>query len=63
MTSGAVAEISNGLLLVAEIPIFAAISNARAGLLSMFFPTCFAALPRCLKNHPIIPYLLFDQIQ
>ena len=49
MTSGTVAAISYGLLLVAEIPIFVAISIARAGLLSNFFPTCFAALPRCLK--------------
>ena len=52
LTSDAVAALSFGFLLAAAVPIFAAISNARAGLLSIFFPTCFAALPRCLKKLP-----------
>ena len=43
MTSGAVAAISFGCLLAAAVPILAAISNAPAGLLSIFFPTCFGS--------------------
>ena len=39
MTSGAVAAINRGFLLAAAVPIFAAISSARPGLLSIFFPT------------------------
>ena len=63
MTSGAVAAISFGSFLAAAIPIFVAVSNAQAGLLSTFFPTFFAAFPRCLKNHPMLPHSLFDEIQ
>ena len=37
MTSGAVAATSFGFLPAAAVPMFAAISNARAGLLSIFF--------------------------
>ena len=49
MTLGAVAAKSFGFLLAAAVPLFAAISNARAGLLSIFFPKCFAALLRFFK--------------
>ena len=56
MTSGAVAAISFGFLLAAAVPIFAAISNARAGLFNIFFPTFLAAfavaLLKCLKKSP-----------
>ena len=43
---------SFGFLLAAAVPIFAAISNARPGLLSIFFPTFLAAEPKCLKKSP-----------
>ena len=52
MTSGAVAAMSFGFFLAAAVPIFAAISNARPGLLSVFLPTFFAAEPICLKKSP-----------
>ena len=64
MTSGAVAAICFGFLLAAAVPIFAAISNARDGLLSTFFPTCFAALPKCSKNqNPSATIFLSDTIK
>ena len=47
---------SFGFLLGAAVPIFAASSRALAGLLSIFFPTFFAAepaaFPRCSKKSP-----------
>ena len=52
MTPGAVAAISFEFLLAAAVPIFAAISKARAGLLSTSFWTNLAAFPRCLKKSP-----------
>ena len=52
MTSGGVAAKRFGFLLAAAVPIFTAISNTRTGLLSIFFPTCFAALPICLMKSP-----------
>ena len=52
MTSGAVAAINRGFLLAAAVPIFA-ISSARPGLLSIFFPTFLPPiLPKCLKKSP-----------
>ena len=50
--SGAVAAMSFGFLLTAAVPIFPAISNARPGVLSIFFPTFLVAEPKCLKKSP-----------
>ena len=43
---------SFGFLPAAAVPIFAAISNARPGFLSIFFPIFLAAFPTERKKSP-----------